>query len=132
LELDPRHEFLQGDICDPDVTGEILRKGVDAVVNFAAESHVDRSILHSYEFVRTNLFDPKRSSRAGRQDDQFSRSTDGIRPGNSGAFSGSAPLPTALRHQQASADLLVRLLSHTGFPGIITRCQTIGPINLKN
>ena len=55
LENDSRHEFVQGDICEADAVGEILQRGVDAVVNFAAESHVDRSILQSQEFVRTNV-----------------------------------------------------------------------------
>jgi dTDP-glucose 4,6-dehydratase len=55
LEGDPRHEFIHGDICDPDCVGAILAGGVDAVVNFAAESHVDRSILDSSAFVRPNI-----------------------------------------------------------------------------
>ena len=46
--------FFQGDICDPLITSEALN-GVDVVVNFAAESHVDRSIENSLDFVRTNV-----------------------------------------------------------------------------
>ena len=46
--------FFQGDICDPLITSEAL-DGVDVVVNFAAESHVDRSIENSLDFVRTNV-----------------------------------------------------------------------------
>ncbi len=48
LEHDPRHQFVQGDICDEPAVREILEKGVDAAINFAAESHVDRSILQCF------------------------------------------------------------------------------------
>lgn len=51
---DPRLRFVRGDICDVTLVGELMA-GVDVVVHFAAESHVDRSILGSSEFVMTNL-----------------------------------------------------------------------------
>jgi len=47
-------EFVQGDICDVKLVNNLVQK-VDAVVNFAAESHVDRSIEDSAEFIRTNV-----------------------------------------------------------------------------
>ena len=50
---DPRYRFVQGDICDRDAVAEAMR-GHDAVVHFAAESHVDRSIVDPDSFVRTN------------------------------------------------------------------------------
>jgi len=50
----PRLRFVEGDICDGRLVGETLR-GADAVVHFAAESHVDRSIAGADEFVRTNV-----------------------------------------------------------------------------
>ena len=51
-----RHIFIRGDICDTDLIEEILRKyRPRAVINFAAESHVDRSIHNPDEFVRTNV-----------------------------------------------------------------------------
>jgi dTDP-glucose 4,6-dehydratase len=49
-----RFEFKQGDICDPLIVSELL-KSVDAVINFAAESHVDRSINGAADFVQTNI-----------------------------------------------------------------------------
>jgi dTDP-glucose 4,6-dehydratase len=49
-----RYEFIQGDICDLRVVSELLKE-VDAVVNFAAESHVDRSISGATDFVQTNI-----------------------------------------------------------------------------
>ena len=54
LDADPRYRFVKGDICDAEAV-EAAMRGHDAVLNFAAESHVDRSILHAGEFVRTNV-----------------------------------------------------------------------------
>ncbi len=53
FEGDARYRFVQGDICDRDVVEQAMA-GHDAVVHFAAESHVDRSIVSPDEFVRTN------------------------------------------------------------------------------
>ena len=54
LEADPRCHFVHGDICDASLVGDLVRE-VDAVLNLAAESHVDRSIAHDTPFVRTNV-----------------------------------------------------------------------------
>jgi len=54
LAGDPRHQFLQGDICDP-VTVQQAMQGCEIVVHFAAETHVDRSITNAAPFVRTNV-----------------------------------------------------------------------------
>ncbi|WP_037672251.1 dTDP-glucose 4,6-dehydratase [Streptomyces griseus] len=51
---DPRLTFIRGDICDRDLLMDVL-PGHDAVVHFAAESHVDRSIENSEQFIRTNV-----------------------------------------------------------------------------
>lgn len=51
-----RHTFVQGNICDPDVLHKLLRQyQIDTIVHFAAESHVDRSILGPGQFVETNI-----------------------------------------------------------------------------
>ena len=55
LEGDPRYTFVRGDICDGGVVREVAR-GVDAVVSFAAESHVDRSLLEPDAFLKTNTY----------------------------------------------------------------------------
>ena len=56
IDLDSSlYEFIQGDICDTGLVSKLSRQ-VDAIVNFAAESHVDRSIDSSKEFVQTNVF----------------------------------------------------------------------------
>jgi dTDP-glucose 4,6-dehydratase len=54
LEGDPRYRFVKGDICDPARVREALANGSDAIVNFAAESHVDRSIADPEAFLRTD------------------------------------------------------------------------------
>jgi len=56
IENHPRYQFIKGDICNPELVEEILSSGVEAVVNFAAESHVDRSILEPQNFLQTNFF----------------------------------------------------------------------------
>ncbi len=131
LENDSRHEFVQGDICDAACVRDILGKGVDAVVHFAAESHVDRSILHSSEFVQTNvvgtlnLLELCRKSGTGRF---IQVSTDEVYGslGAAGAFTEDSPIApnSPYAASKAAADLLVRSYCRThGFPGIVTRCS---------
>jgi dTDP-glucose 4,6-dehydratase len=56
LERNPRYEFIRGDICDEAIVRTLLEKyRIDTVVHFAAESHVDRSILGPDDFIRTNV-----------------------------------------------------------------------------
>ncbi len=50
-----RYFFIKGDIADAKLVSDIMDKGVDAVINFAAESHVDRSILEPASFIKTNV-----------------------------------------------------------------------------
>ena len=54
IENNPNYQFVQGDICDKDLVNRLIKE-VDIVVNFAAESHVDRSIIDSTPFVITNV-----------------------------------------------------------------------------
>jgi len=56
LERDPRYRFVKGDICDEAAVRMVMEQhGIDAIVHFAAESHVDRSILGPDDFIRTNV-----------------------------------------------------------------------------
>src|SRR5579863_6438250 len=56
IEKDHSHLFVHGDICDGDLVGALLREHrPHAIVHFAAESHVDRSILDPEAFIRTNV-----------------------------------------------------------------------------
>lgn len=55
VEDDPRYRFVKGSITDPDLVDRLTREGFDAIVHFAAESHVDRSLYGPVDFVRTNV-----------------------------------------------------------------------------
>src|SRR5262245_28765674 len=56
LEGNPRYHFIKGDICDRPTVEEIIRQhSIDSIVNFAAESHVDRSIVGPAVFIETNV-----------------------------------------------------------------------------
>lgn len=131
LEKSPGFRFHQGDICDPEPLGAILKPGVDAVINFAAESHVDRSILDASEFARTNITGTLNLLQASRKAgvSRFLQvSTDEVYGslGPTGAFSETTPLApnSPYAASKASADLLVRSFFVTyGFPCLTTRCS---------
>ena len=54
---DPRYAFVQGDVCTSDLVRQTIREhGVDAIVNFAAETHVDRSLTDPGAFIQTDVF----------------------------------------------------------------------------
>jgi dTDP-glucose 4,6-dehydratase len=55
VDGDPRYRLVRGDICDPAAVREAIGDGVEAIVNFAAETHVDRSILDPEAFLRTDI-----------------------------------------------------------------------------
>jgi dTDP-glucose 4,6-dehydratase len=131
LEGEKRHHLVQGDICDPETVTDILKRGIDAVVNFAAESHVDRSIRDAAEFVHTNiqgtqnLMDASRRHRVLRF---VQISTDEVYGslGSTGYFTETTPLApnSPYAASKAAADLLVRSYHRTyGFPAVITRCS---------
>lgn len=54
IENNPNYEFVKGDICDSVLVNDLV-KDIDLIVHFAAESHVDRSIINSQDFIRTNV-----------------------------------------------------------------------------
>ncbi len=55
IENDPRYRFVKGDIADQNIVNELLSEGLDLIVNFAAETHVDRSFVNPDPFVETNV-----------------------------------------------------------------------------
>jgi dTDP-glucose 4,6-dehydratase len=132
LQDNPRHIFCKGDISDATLLDILLRQHpLDAVINFAAESHVDRSILDSGPFVQTNivgtqvLLDACRRAQVPRY---LQVSTDEVYGslGADGLFTEETPLApnSPYSASKAAADLLVRAYHHTfGFPAIITRCS---------
>src|SRR3989338_11479404 len=54
VEKNPNYEFIHGDICNPQLVNQIT-SNIDVIVHFAAESHVDRSILDAAPFIKTNI-----------------------------------------------------------------------------
>jgi dTDP-glucose 4,6-dehydratase len=131
-----RYFFERGDICDRSrVEGIFAKYGVDAVVHFAAESHVDRSILGPEAFVRTNvmgtytLLDVARGAWKGREGCLFHHiSTDEVfgSLGESGYFREDTSYDPRSPYSasKASSDHLVRAYHHTyGLPVTLTNCS---------
>ncbi|HLI62469.1 MAG TPA: dTDP-glucose 4,6-dehydratase [Terriglobales bacterium] len=124
-----RCEFVQMDICDRGVLEAV--RGCDAVVHFAAESHVDRSIEDASAFVRTNVDGTHNLLQACRQATvpRFVHvSTDEVYGslGETGQFFEDTPLKPNSPYSatKAASDLLVLAYVHTyKFPGIVTRCS---------
>ncbi|RLD16586.1 MAG: dTDP-glucose 4,6-dehydratase [Caldiserica bacterium] len=56
LEKNPRYEFIKGDIANKKDVEKVMKKGIDAIINFAAETHVDRSIVKPDDFIKTNVY----------------------------------------------------------------------------
>jgi dTDP-glucose 4,6-dehydratase len=57
VEDDPRYTFVRGDICDAEKVDDVMREHeIDAIVNFAAETHVDRSLMEAGSFIQTDVF----------------------------------------------------------------------------
>jgi dTDP-glucose 4,6-dehydratase len=131
VEDDPRHRFVRGDVCDTDAVASVLDESIDAVVHFAAESHVDRSVEGPDVFLRTNvmgtqvLLERVRELRQGRF---VMIGTDEVYGslGAEGAFTETTPLApnSPYSASKASADLLCRAYHHTfGVDVVITRCS---------
>ena len=131
---DPRYHFVQGDIADPVVVAEAIQ-GCDAVVNFAAESHVDRSILDPSEFIRTDVLGTATLLAAAREAavGRFVQvSTDEVYGSiESGSFTETDPLMPSSPYSasKAGGDLQVLAWHHTyGIDAVITRgSNTFGP-----
>ena len=124
------YTFVKGDICDQEaVFQEFHRFAPDIVVNFAAESHVDRSIIDSSEFIRTNIFGVKVLLDAAMKYGAMKFiqiSTDEVYGslGPEGSFAESSPLNPRSPYSasKAGADFLARAYFSTyGLPVTITR-----------
>ena len=142
LESDERHAFVRGDICDAELVGALLRKHrPKAIVHFAAESHVDRSIVSPEAFIRTNvlgtftLLEQARVYRAGLSEREQAKfrflhvSTDEVY-GTLGkddpafcettAYAPNSPYAAS----KAGSDHLARAYFHTfGLPVLTTNCS---------
>jgi dTDP-glucose 4,6-dehydratase len=142
VSQDPRHDFVQGDICDTELVGSLLSTHRPrAIVHFAAESHVDRSIHGPGEFIRTNvngtfsLLEAVRAHWSGLSDTERATfrflhvSTDevyGSLGTNDVPFSETTPYApnSPYSASKAASDHLVRAYHHTyGLPTLTTNCS---------
>lgn len=138
----PNYTFIQGDICDAKLIGQILREHeIDTIVHFAAESHVDRSISGPEEFVRTNVMGTFTLLEEARRywytekglDQEGCRfhhiSTDevyGTLEAEDPAFTEETPYApnSPYSASKAGSDHLVRAYFHTyKFPVVTTNCS---------
>ena len=132
VEGNDRYRFHRADICDAKAVDPIVKdEAPDAIVNFAAETHVDRSIDDPALFLRTNILGTQVLLDAARKHGvaRFLQiSTDEVYGslGPSGQFSEDSPLRpnSPYAASKTSADMLVRAYFKTyGLPAIITRCS---------
>lgn len=136
VENHPNYRFLQGDICDPRAVLDALETGTDVIVNFAAETHVDRSIEDASRFVLTNVVGVQVLLDAARvrQVNRFVQiSTDEVMGslGSTGFFTEESPLRpnSPYAASKAGAELLVRAAWRTfGLDAVIVRAgNNYGP-----
>ncbi|MDR1033437.1 MAG: dTDP-glucose 4,6-dehydratase [Bifidobacteriaceae bacterium] len=146
IACSPNYKFIKGDILDDTLLDKVFADyDIDTVVNFAAESHVDRSIVDPQIFVKTNVLGTLTLLEAAKKhwktdiNDKYSTdysagvkflqvSTDEVYGalGKTGRFTENTPLSpnSPYSASKASADLVVRSYFHTfGLPGNITRCS---------
>jgi len=125
------YRFIKGDIADKELINSIIDKNVDIIVNFAAETHVDRSILDSYDFLRTNVLGTQTLLEVVRENHIplfVQISTDEVYGslGETGSFKETTPLSPRSPYSasKSSADLLTLAYWETyKTPVIITRCS---------
>lgn len=136
IEGNPNYKFIKGDIVDPE-TVESATKGIDIIVHFAAESHVDRSIIDPLQFVKTNVLGTAvlLNAALGAKIKRFHHiSTDevyGELGPNDAPFREDTPYKprTPYSASKAGSDHLVRAYFETyGLPVTITNCaNNYGP-----
>ncbi|MBN1397049.1 MAG: dTDP-glucose 4,6-dehydratase [Bacteroidetes bacterium] len=132
VDKDPRYAFEKGDICDKSrIQLCITRYEIDAIINFAAESHVDRSILGAAEFVQTNIVGTSvllETAKELKIKKFLQVSTDEVYGslGSTGFFTEEMLLHpnSPYSASKASADMLALAYQHTfGLPVLLTRCS---------
>ncbi len=132
LASNPRYRFVKGDVADGPFVRSLIAEGFDAVVHFAAESHVDRSIGDALPFLITNvigtqcLLDAARAAGTPRFVQVSTDEVYGTLGPNDPPFTESTPLApnSPYAASKAAADLLVRAAHHThAMKTIITRCS---------
>lgn len=129
VEANSNFEFIRGDICDVELVNNLVSK-VDAIINFAAESHVDRSIENSSEFIRTNILGTQvllDAAKTHKLKKFLQISTDEVYGSiPKGSWDESSPLlpNSPYSASKAAADLLARAYFVTHSLNVnITRCS---------
>ena len=130
IDGNPNYQFVYGNICDKNLVRELIDE-TDAVINFAAESHVDRSISSPDIFIETNIKGTLNLLEASREigiKRYLQVSTDEVYGtlGKTGYFSETTPIApnSPYSASKASADMLVRAYGETyNLPILITRCS---------
>lgn len=131
VEENGNYTFVKADITDAQAIDKIFEMGINVVINFAAESHVDRSIIQPDIFVNTNVLGTQVLLEAARKHNvskYIQVSTDEVYGslGDSGLFTEETPLTpnSPYSASKAGGDLLVRAYHETfGLPVNITRCS---------
>lgn len=126
----PNYTFVHGDICDKNLVADLMSE-VDTIVNFAAESHVDRSITGPEIFIDTNVkgtLNLLQNAKNAGIDRYLQVSTDEVYGslGKTGYFYETTPISpnSPYSASKASADMLVRAYHETyGMPTLNTRCS---------
>jgi len=137
IASDDRYTFVKGDITDQECVRDAMAQDVDAVINIAAETHVDRSIDSAADFVETNvlgtrvLLDAARDAKVSRYIQVSTDEVYGSLAPEENRFTEESPLKpnSPYSASKTGADLLVRSYFKTyGLPGIVTRCSNnFGP-----
>ncbi len=135
VESNPRYRFVKGDIANRELINNLLQDKIDAIINFAAESHVDRSILDASPFIETNIKGTQVLLEGARQYEvkRFIQvSTDEVYGSiETGKFTEESPLSpnSPYAATKAAADLLCQAYWKTyHLPVIITRSSNnLGP-----
>ena len=134
IEKNPDYEFVHGDICDKKMVNELAAR-VECIINFAADTHVDRSIIASEDFIRTNIFGTFTLCEAAKKFNHscyLQVSTDEVYGSiENGSFTEHSPLEpnSPYSASKAAADLiLLSFIKTDGFPVIIVRpSNNFGP-----
>ena len=130
IKDNPNYSFVKGNICDKNLIVE-LTKDVDAIINFAAETHVDNSISNPNIFIETNVvgtLNLLEAAKNNKVERYLQVSTDEVYGslGKDGYFTERTPISpnSPYSASKASADMLVRAYNKTyNVPTLITRCS---------
>lgn len=136
IENDSHYHFVRGDIADPLAVAEVMKNDIRMIINFAAESHVDRSIKGSQEFLTTGVLGVQTLLDAAKDHNVqlfYQISTDevygDVEPGNFSKEDDPLKPSSPYSAAKAAGDLLVLAYTRThGIPVVISRCtNNYGP-----